>query len=183
MFNAFTNPAEVVQRIVRARSAQLALFGFSFLEATLLPIPMEAVLAPYMQLRRDIMWRIATIALAGFLTSALMGYGIGALFFDELGAPLIARMGWQAEYDEMAAFLEAHGFWAMLAVGVTPVPTQLAMIGAGALGVPLFLFVPAMFVARGVRYYGTALLIWIYGDRVVRWFARRRSARAPQPPR
>lgn len=180
MWSAFHSPAAVFRQIVQARSAQLALFWFSFLEATMLPIPMEAVIAPYMQMRRDIIWRIATIALLGFMTSALMGYGVGALFFDTLGQPLIDRMGWGPEYEEMAEFLETSGFWAMLVLALTPVPTQIAMIGAGAMGVPLVLFVPAMLLARGGRYYGTAVLVRFYGDRIVRWFTDRRSRKAEQ---
>ena len=38
-------------------------------------------MAPYMQLRRDRVWLIAAVGLAGFLTSALVGYLIGALLF------------------------------------------------------------------------------------------------------
>jgi membrane protein YqaA with SNARE-associated domain len=166
-----------VRRIVNARYGQLALFGFSFLEATMLPVPVEAVLAPYMQMRRDILWWLATVALAGFMASALLGYGVGALAFDEIGVPLIARLGWGPAYDEASAALASGGFWAMLAIGLTPVPTQIAMIGAGALGVPLAVFVPAMLVARGLRYYGLALLVTVFGDRIVGWFARRRHDR------
>jgi membrane protein YqaA with SNARE-associated domain len=170
-----------LRRIVEARSAQLALFWFSFLEATILPIPVETVMTPYMQMRRDILWRIATIALAGFMTSALLGYFLGALFFDTLGEPLIARMGWNDEFARVQGVIGSDGFLAMLLIGLTPVPTQVAMIGAGSLEVPIPQFIAAMLIARSIRYYGVGLLVYFFGDRVVRWFTPRKP-RAGHPP-
>ena len=120
-----------LERVVRARSAQLALFWFSFLEATALPIPVETVMVPYMQMRRDLIGRIALIALAGFMCSALLGYLVGAVLFEVAGAPLIEWMGWSGHFESVQARLADDGFIAMLLVGLAPLPTQAVMIGAG----------------------------------------------------
>jgi membrane protein YqaA with SNARE-associated domain len=165
-----------LHRVVQARYAQLALFGFAFLEATALPIPIEAVMVPFMQMRRDIIWRIALIALAGFLASALLGYLVGSLLYEAVGARVLAWMGWTEQFEAVQTMLAADGFWAMLAIGLTPLPTQALMIGAGSIGVPFEQFVAAVIVARSLRYFGVAMLVWLYGDRIVEWFARR-SAR------
>lgn len=167
-----------LRRVVRARYAQLALFWFSFLEATALPIPVETVMIPYMQMRRDILWRLPLIALAGFMCSALLGFGVGSLLYDTAGAPFIAWMGWGGHFDAVQAHLARDGFWAMLAVAVVPLPTQVVMIGAGSIGVPLETFIAALVLARGLRYFGAALLVHLYGERVVDWLARRAAARA-----
>lgn len=167
-----------LQRVVHARYAQLALFGFAFLEATALPIPVEAVMVPYMQMRRDIIWRIALIALAGFLCSALLGYAVGSLLFEVVGGRFLAWMGWVAHFEAVQARLAVDGFWAMLVIGLTPLPTQVMMIGAGSVGVSLEQFVAAILVARGLRYFGVGLLVWLYGDRVVHWFERRTAPRS-----
>ena len=90
------SPAAALDRIVHARASLVALFGFAYLEAAFLPMPIEAVTAPYMQMRRDILWLIAAVALGGYVAAALTGYGIGALFYDELGGPMVASFGWQA---------------------------------------------------------------------------------------
>lgn len=164
-----------LRRIVDAPSALFALFCFSFLEATMLPVPVEAVMAPYMQMRRDILWRIAGVALAGFMASALLGYGLGSLFFDTIGAPLVERMGWGDRLADVQGLIEGRGFWAMLVIGITPVPTQLAMISAGSLQIPVAAFIGAMLIARGLRYFGMGLLVYLYGDRVVRWVTPRKA--------
>lgn len=175
---AFAPPANGwLQRVVRARSAQVALFGFAFLEATALPIPVETVMVPYMQMRRDIIWRIALIALAGFMCSALLGYVVGAALYEVVGARLLEWMGWSAAFETVQLRLARDGFLAMLLVGLTPLPTQAVMIGAGSVGVPLEQFVAAIVVARSLRYLAVALLVYFYGDRVVAWFERRAAAR------
>lgn len=175
-------PLGWLERVVNARYAQLALFWFAFLEATALPIPVEAVMVPYMQMRRDIIWRIALIALAGFMCSALLGYAVGNLLFETVGERFLGWMGWEGHFEAVQARLAVDGFWAMLVVGLTPLPTQVVMIGAGSVGVSLEQFFAAILVARGLRYFGVGLLVWLYGDRVVHWFERRTATRAGQDP-
>lgn len=167
------DPREFLHRVVHRRFALPALFGYAYLEGAILPIPIEAVIVPFMQLRRDILWLIPAIALAGFFASAITGFAIGALFYDQLGAPLIAWMGWEAQFHEAEAFLHDWGFWAVMALGFTPLPTQILMIGAGAFGVPWLSFVVAVLSARGARNFGVAALVYLYGDRVVHWFHKR----------
>jgi membrane protein YqaA with SNARE-associated domain len=68
----------------------------------------------------------------------------------------------------------------MLLIGLAPLPTQVVMIGAGSVRLPLEQFVAAVVVARSLRYFGVGLLVWLYGDRVVHWFERRAAPRAGQ---
>lgn len=176
------DPREFLNRVVHRRFALPALFGYAFLEGAILPIPIEAVIVPFMQLRRDILWLIPAIALAGFFASAILGFAIGALFYDQLGAPLIAWMGWQDQFINVEQFLDQWGFWAVVALGFTPLPTQILMIGAGAFGVPTLSFVVAILLARGTRNFGVAALVYYYGDRVVHWFQKRQDkGRPPEP--
>lgn len=175
------DPREFLHRVVHRRYALPALFGYSFLEGAILPIPIEAVIVPFMQLRRDILWLIPAIALAGFFASSILGFAIGALFYEQLGAPLIAWMGWQDQFQSVEQFLQQWGFWAVVALGFTPLPTQILMIGAGAFGVPTLSFAVAVLLARGTRNFGVAALVYFFGDKVVHWFHQRHAGAAPEP--
>lgn len=168
-------PSRFFDKIVHARSSLLALFGFAFLEGAILPIPIEAVIVPFMQLRREALWRIAAVALAGFFASAMLGYIIGVFFYDQLGAPLIEMLGWQDQFADAEVFLNDYGFWAVVMLGLTPLPTQILMIGAGALGVPVWGFIPAVLLSRGARNFGAAALVYFFGDRVVHFFAPKKD--------
>lgn len=178
-----SDPGRWLTRIVRSRSGMWILFVFALLEAAFLPLPVEAVMVPYMQMRRDRIWVIAGVTLAAFLLVSLAGYSIGYFLFDEVGLPVLALMGAEEAFEEAKVYLLDHGFWALVVVVVTPVPAPLAMIGGGAVGYPVLPFLAAMILARGMRYLVIAFLVLRFGDRVVRFVTRRRRARAVQPPR
>ncbi|MES1924207.1 VTT domain-containing protein [Salinisphaera sp. T31B1] len=139
----------------------------SFAETLIVPIPIELVLVPYMLANRRRVWLIAASTTAGCLLGALVGYGFGALLFNSLGQWLIEAFNWQAPYQHFSAQFDAHGFWAIVSIGVTPVPFQIAMLVAGVAGYPLVLFVLASGIARGVRYFGLALLVVLFGQRAL----------------
>lgn len=162
---ASRHPREVARRLANSRKGLWLIGVMSFLESIVVPIPLEVVLIPYMMARRDILWRIASVVLLGCVLGALLGYGVGYFVFDTLGAWIIDTVGWQQQFDSTRTWFENNGFWAVLAIGVTPVPFQVAMLVAGVMKYPIALFVLATLIARGVRYFGLALLVHIFGDR------------------
>lgn len=135
----------------------------SFLESTILPFAIEIVLIPYMLARRDILWRIATVTTLGSVVGAAFGYGIGYFLYASIGNWLIESLGWQQQVEDTKAWFDSNGFWAVLAIGVTPVPFQVAMLAAGAMKYPIALFLLATAIARGIRYFGLGLLVKLFG--------------------
>jgi len=160
------------ERLETSEHALALLFFASFLETTVLPIPIEVVLIPYMLTHRDRLWLIATVTLAGCLAGALVGYGVGFFLFESLGTWLIDTFGWQQSYQDFQGMFERYGFWAIIAIGVTPIPFQVAMLVAGTAGYSILLFLLAAAIARGVRYYGLALLVHLFGERAMTLWQR-----------
>jgi membrane protein YqaA with SNARE-associated domain len=147
-------------------------FFASLLECTLIPIPLELVLIPAMIARRDRIWALATAVLAGCVVGSLLGYGVGYFLWDLMGEDLLRRLDWLDEFNRFQTRLESQAFWAILFIGVTPTPFQVAMLGAGALGYSLPLYIVATLVARGIRYYGLAGLVALFGDQAVAMFKK-----------
>jgi membrane protein DedA with SNARE-associated domain len=83
-------------------------------------------------------------------------------------------MGWESAFAEFQAWFATDGFWAILAIGLVPIPFQVAMVTAGAAGYPLLLFMLAATLARGIRYFGLAWLVYLVGDRALDLWRRRR---------
>lgn len=137
----------------------------SFLETIIVPIPIELALIPLMALNRDRIWRLAAVTTLGCLVAALVGYGVGLALYQSVGTWFIDSMGMQSGYESFQTFFDQYGFVAILALGIVPVPFQIAMITAGASGYPIYLFVLAALIARGIRYYGLAWLILRFGQR------------------
>lgn len=164
-------------RLKRTRHKSALLFGFSFLETTVLPIPIEVVLIPYMAAERRRAMTIAGIALAGCLLGAFAGYAVGYFLFETLGQRIIEWGGWQDSLEAFRRLFATQGFWAIIALGILPIPFQVAMLAAGAAGYPLVWFALAAAIARGLRYYGLAALVKRFGPAALgQW--RRHKLRA-----
>lgn len=153
--------------------------GLSFLESTVLAVPLELILVPYMLANRHRIWWIAALVTLGCLLGALCGYLVGMAAYDTLGSWLIDRFGWQQAAATFQKEFNENGFLAVLLVGVTPVPFQIAMLTAGASGYSVLLFLLAAALARSLRYFGLALLVVVFGRRaeslLQRWQIRKRT--------
>ncbi len=152
-----------LDRLDRSRHAMLLLFLASMMETLLIPIPIEVILIPWMLCHPHRKWRIAAVALAGNLAAATLGYYLGVFAMDQWGDTLVAMFGGQEAYDAFDQQFRQEGFKAILAIGIIPIPFQIAMLVAGASGYPIALFLAAACAARGLRYFGLALLIKVAG--------------------
>ncbi len=161
-----------LHRLKTSRHKDRMLFVASFLETLIVPIPIELVLVPYMLSARDRVWMIATVALAGCLVAAGLGYLFGWLFMMGPGVMLLDAMGWTEAWNGFQGTFARHGFWAIIAVGVIPVPFQVAILTAGATQYSLPLFFVAAALARGIRYYGLAVLVHWFGLRALHLWQR-----------
>lgn len=160
------------ERLVRSRHGLALLFGISFLEATVLPLPLEVILIPYMLKARQILWSIATTAFLGFMAASVAGYYVGAALFDTAGVWLLEAFDLSAQYQAFQEEFRRNGFWAILVLGLTPLQFQIAMLTAGAANYPLPLFLLATAITRSLIYYGLGLLVVVFGDRALQLWQR-----------
>lgn len=137
----------------------------SFLESTLVPIPLEAVLIPLMQTRREKLWPIACVATLGCILGALLGYAAGYYLFDAIGDWLITTFSTPEQFDMVKQKMDAQGFWFVISLGIIPIPFQIAMLAAGATKYSLLLFLLATTIARSIRYFGLAVIVYYAGNR------------------
>ncbi|RUR30616.1 YqaA family protein [Vreelandella nanhaiensis] len=160
------------ERINGSKNMLWLLGTLSFLETIILPIPIELILIPLMAANRQRIWLLATVTTAGCLIASLVGYGVGMLLFQSIGMWFIELMGWQESYQFFQTFFNQYGFAAILAIGILPIPFQIAMITAGLSGYSVLLFTLAVLIARGLRYYGLAWLVSRFGHRVLMLWKR-----------
>ncbi len=139
----------------------------SFLESTVVPIPYESIMIPVVLADRTRAWRVAASALAGCLLGALAGYLVGGLLYETLGRWLLETYGYGDAFQQARGRFQEEGSWFLFVVGISPIPLQIGTIGAGLSGYPLLPFLLLMALARGLRYFGLALLLWLLGDWLV----------------
>lgn len=166
MSSQSTRAKKWFDRISQSRHMLWVLGVLSFLETIIIPVPIEVVLIPLMAANKHRIWTLATVAMTGCVLASLVGYGVGTALFQSLGTWFIDTMNMQSAYKSFQLFFADYGFIAILTLGILPIPFQVAMITAGLSGYPVYLFVLATVISRGVRYYGLAWLVNRFGSRV-----------------
>lgn len=148
----------------------------SFLEATVIPIPLETILMPLMQARRKKLLLISTVALAGCILGACAGYAVGFYIFDAIGEQIVSLVSTQNQFENAKQQMQQKGFLFVLSIGITPIPFQIAMLAAGALKYSLILFLVAATISRALRYYGLALLVYWAGNQAQEFYERHKRS-------
>ena len=150
-----------------------ALALVAFVESSVLPIPPDVLIIPMIIARPRRAFRIAAVATAASIAGGLAGYWIGWGLFESVGRPVLAFYGKDVFFDDFAATYYAWGAWAVLIAGVTPFPYKVITILSGATGLNIWVFLAASLVARGLRFFVVAALLWKFGP-LVRDFIERR---------
>ncbi|TMV08682.1 DedA family protein [Ruegeria sediminis] len=151
-------------RLAEHPQAMWALAIVAFVESSVFPIPPDVLMIPMILARPSKAWLIASVALVSSVLGGLLGYAIGAFFYDSVGQPVLQAMG---KSDAMEAFntrFNDFGFWAVLTAGVTPFPYKVITIMSGWTGMPLGTFVATSILARALRFFAVAGLLWGFGE-------------------
>ncbi|MBT0956835.1 DedA family protein [Alphaproteobacteria bacterium KMM 3653] len=149
--------------LASSRYALFALAVVAFVESSVFPIPPDVLMIPMILAAPRRAFTIAFVATAASVIGGLLGYAIGALAFDTIGEPILSAMG---KGDSMEAFntrFNDLGFWPVLIAGLTPFPYKVITIMSGWTGMPLMTFIVTSIIARGMRFFLVAALLWKFG--------------------
>lgn len=140
---------------------------WSVLQGSVVPGPSEALLGPLALADPPRAYRLAAWATAGAFVGGCIAYGIGSSAFDSLGVSILHFVGVSpAAVEARRGEFERHG-WAFVALStVSPLPTKIVCLAAGAFGVPVWSFAAALLVGRGVRFAVVATLCRVAGARI-----------------
>jgi membrane protein YqaA with SNARE-associated domain len=140
-----------------------ALAIVSFIESSVFPIPPDILLIPLVLARPHQAWRIAGVCTVASVLGGAFGYFIGWGLFEQVGKPVLQFYGMEAKFDQFAGTYNDYGAWAVLIAGVTPFPYKVITILSGATGLSFAVFMIASAIARGLRFFVIAALLWKYG--------------------
>ena len=157
----------------RSPHALWALAIVSFVESSVFPIPPDVLMIPMIIARPRRAFLIAAVATVASVLGALLGYYIGAALFETVGRPVLDFYGKGAEFDSFAVKYNDWGAWAVLIAGVTPFPFKVITIASGVTGLSLPIFVLASIVARALRFFIVAALLWRFGAPIQEFIERR----------
>jgi membrane protein YqaA with SNARE-associated domain len=93
--------------------------------------------------------------------------------FETLGQPILAFYGMTDAFQQFAVRYNDWGAWIVFIAGVTPFPYKVITIASGATQLNLAVFMVASVLARGLRFFLVAgLLYWV--GQPIRAFIERR---------
>jgi membrane protein YqaA with SNARE-associated domain len=139
------------------------LAAVSFIESSVFPIPPDVLLIPMVIAAPHRAWLIAGVCTLASVAGGAFGYFIGWGLFEQVGRPVLEFYGKDARFDEFGATYNQWGAWAVLIAGVTPFPYKVITILSGATGLNFAVFMVASVVARGLRFFVVAALLWKFG--------------------
>jgi membrane protein YqaA with SNARE-associated domain len=156
-----------------SRHALWALALVAFIESSVFPIPPDILMIPMILATPHRAWLIAGVAMAASVLGGLLGYYIGYGLFETVGRPVLEFYGKEAYFEAFRARYNEWGAWAVLIAGITPFPYKVITILSGSTGLSLPVFVIASVVARGLRFFVLAALLWKFGPPIRDFIERR----------
>jgi len=151
-------------RMAADKRAPWALAAVSFIESSFFPIPPDVMLVPMVLSRREKAWWYATIATVASVIGGLFGYAIGYYLYDAVGLPILKFYGREHALDSFMTFVHEYGVPAVIIKGMTPIPYKVVTIAAGVGQMNLLAFIGASIVARAMRFYLLAGLLYFFGE-------------------
>ena len=135
----------------------------SFAESSVFPIPPDVLMIPMILARPSRAWAIAGVCLIASVLGGMLGYAIGYFAFEEVGRPIFEALGKLDRIEEFNERFNGVGFWAVLIAGITPFPYKVITIMSGWTAMPLATFIVTSIIARGIRFFLIAGLLWKFG--------------------
>jgi membrane protein YqaA with SNARE-associated domain len=159
--------------LASGRRAPLALGAVSFAESSFFPIPPDILLIPMVIARRAKAFAYAALATVTSVLGGAAGYAIGAFLFLQVAQPILAFYGYLDKFEQFGDRFNEFGAWIVFIAGVTPFPYKVITIASGATGLDFAVFMVASVLARGLRFFVVAGLLYLFGP-PIRTFIEKR---------
>ena len=150
------------------KSSKYYLAVVSFVESSFFPIPPDVMLIPMVISRKNDFIKIFLITTIFSVLGGLLGYLIGAFFFD-FGMEVMAFYGHENKLSSLKNnLIISEGFYAWLSVlflaGFTPLPYKVFTIASGLIGFNILIFIIISLISRGLRFFVVSYLSYKFGD-------------------
>jgi membrane protein YqaA with SNARE-associated domain len=137
----------------------------AFAESSFFPVPPDVMLIPMALARPERAYVMAAWCTVASVAGGILGYAIGSLLYDSVGAWLIQFYGYSGKVETFRAAYAQWGAGIILLKGLTPIPYKIVTITSGFAGYNFVLFVLFSIVARAARFFLLAFLLHRFGER------------------
>ena len=150
------------------KSSKYYLALVSFIESSFFPIPPDVMVIPMVISKKSDFIKIFLIATIFSVLGGILGYFIGAFFFD-VGMQIMNIYGYEDRLINLKNnLLNSEGFYAWLGIlflaGFTPLPYKVFTIASGLIGFNILIFILISLISRGLRFFVISYLSYKFGD-------------------
>ena len=138
----------------------------SFAESSFFPIPPDILLIPMVIAKRVRAWTYAFICTFSSVLGSMVGYGIGYFFYNSIGIIIIDAYNLSNSFSAFENYYNQYGILIVLGAGFTPFPFKFITIASGVFNLNILLFIITAIVARGLRFYLIAGLLFVFGEKI-----------------
>ncbi len=138
--------------------------AIAFAESSFFPIPPDVMLIPMALAHPRRAYVMAAWCTVASVLGGVVGYAIGSLLYDSVGAWLIHLYGYADKVETFRTAYAQWGAWIILLKGLTPIPYKIVTITSGFAGYNLGLFIVFSIIARAGRFFMLAFLLHRYGE-------------------
>ncbi len=139
-----------------------ALFGIAFAESSFFPVPPDVLLIALCVAKPESALYFAALCSVGSVLGGMLGYGIG--YYG--GRPLLYRFFDERKIKAVESYYDRFNAWATAIGGLTPLPYKIFTVAGGAFAARFWIFVIASIIARSLRFFVVAGLIWYFGESI-----------------
>ena len=150
------------------KSSKYYLALISFVESSFFPIPPDVMIIPMVISKKNDFIKIFLIATIFSVLGGILGYIIGALFFD-IGMQIMSLYNYEDKLVNLKnSLLISDGFYAWLGIlflaGFTPLPYKVFTIASGLIGFNILIFILISIISRGLRFFIVSYFSYKFGD-------------------
>ena len=138
----------------------------SFSESSFFPIPPDVLLIPMIIAKRTKAWTYALICTLSSVIGGVAGYAIGFFLFNSIGILIVEFYHLSNSFNTFENYYKEYGILIVLGAGFTPFPFKFITIASGVFSLNIFLFILTAIIARGLRFYLLASLLFIFGEKI-----------------
>src|SRR6185503_14945028 len=150
----------------QGKNAWAAVAAFAFAEASFFPIPADVMVLPMMLADRKRVFRLGAWVAFWSVAGGMVGYAIGALFWETAGTWLINALHVPLAQVDALRLKYSNNAYLIMVQGATPIPYKLVTIASGLAGVTFPLFMLYSAITRSIRYLVIeALLVYYFGEK------------------
>jgi membrane protein YqaA with SNARE-associated domain len=150
------------------KSSKFYLAAVSFIESSFFPIPPDVMVIPMVISKKEDFLKIFLITTIFSVLGGILGYLIGAFFFD-LGMQVLTFYGYEEKLVNLKDnLINNEGFYAWLGIlflaGFTPLPYKVFTITSGLIGFNILIFIFISLISRGLRFFIVSYLSYKFGN-------------------